>query len=87
MIDIDNYNDISSLYPIGTEVLENGYDLPRIDTIAEYIIDKNGMSVVLTLDAYIRPRLSRRISLEEFCEDWTVIKKAKEKESKKGLKH
>ena len=83
--------DVASLPDIGTEVLENGLDISRVDTIYSYVIkniSKNipDIYVVLNLETYTRPRLSVEIPLSSFSTDWTIVEKKDTLDNHKGKK-
>lgn len=57
-------------YPIGTYLTKNIDGTNHLDQVDKYIIDENGVSVILTLDVETDPRLSIPISVEDLLENW-----------------
>ena len=60
-------------YPIGTYFSKTEGSITHVDQLYEYIIDRNGISVVVVLDAFTDPRLSTRIGLDSFVANWTEL--------------
>ena len=50
-------------YPIWTYVKKEENGVEHIDQIHEYILDKNGLSVILMLEVTKNPRLSMKIEI------------------------
>ena len=63
-------------YEIGTFLSTIKDGEKHIDKLDEYIIDENGISVILELDTLIDPRKSIRIPMERFLADWHVVNKS-----------
>ena len=65
-------------YHIGTYVVcvENGN--LRVDKVSDYIVNKDGIFVVLTLDALTSPRTSAPVMLDKFNETWVSYEIARE---------
>lgn len=66
----NNKNDLP--YPIGTylSTIENG--TMHIDQISQYIIDKNEISAILTLDVFSHPRSSTKININKLLAKWSL---------------
>ena len=62
-------------YPIGTYLSKKENGIVHIDQVCEYIVDRNGISVVVILDALSAPRLSTRIDINRFVNNWTKCEK------------
>ena len=62
-------------YPIGTYLSKVEDGITHVDQLHEYVIDKTGVSVVLKLDALTAPRLSTKINMEIFINNWTEVEK------------
>jgi len=66
-------------YPIGTYLSKEQDGITHVDQLYEYILDKNGISVIVVLDALTCPRLSTRINMDNFLSNWTEVKKSNDK--------
>lgn len=64
-------------YPIGTYVKKEENGVEHIDQIHEYILDKNGLSVILMLEVTKNPRLSMKIEINELLNKWNVVEESK----------
>lgn len=65
-------------YPIGTYVQTETSSGTHVDQICEYIVDDEGVSVILILEALKKTRrLSNRISIDRLLEKWTLYNRTK----------
>lgn len=66
-------------YPIGTYLTKREDGIIHLDQVNKYVIDKDGLSAILTLDVEINPRLSIPISIGDLLQNWKedtrIIKK------------
>ena len=62
-------------YPVGTYLITEENGVEHIDQIYEYVLDKNGLSVILKLEVFTKPRLSTRIDLIELLNKWNLFDK------------
>lgn len=69
---MNNYN-INFPYKIGTYLSKEEDEVTHIDQLHEYVLDKNGLSVILLLDALTDPRLSSKISINTLVTNWTEV--------------
>lgn len=76
---MNNSFNVEFPYPIGTYLSKEEDGVTRIDQLYEYVIDKNGVSVVVILDALTNPRLSVKIDMDVFLNNWAEAKKPNDK--------
>ena len=69
-------NNVDLPYPIGTYLIKDEDGIIHVDQVHEYIIGREGVSVILLLDALTDPRLSTKISINYLINDWTEYKKS-----------
>lgn len=62
-------------YEIGTDLIRKNENGKHIDQVYQYIIDKQGLSVILMLDVYSMARLSPMISINELILNWDLTEK------------
>ena len=60
--------------PIGTYVSKEEDGVVHVDQVYQYIIDTNGIFVVIMLDTLTSPRLSTPIQLDAFINNWDELK-------------
>lgn len=59
-------------YPVGTYLSTKENNQLHIDKIYQYIIDKDGLGVILVLDVLNDPRLSIKISIDKLLNNWNI---------------
>lgn len=57
-------------YSVGSYVVKDADGIRHLDQIHSYVIDGEGISVVLILDVFCDARLSTKIKLEDFNGFW-----------------
>ena len=72
---MNNSFSITFPYPIGTFLIKCENNQNHVDQIYKYVVRKNGISVILFLDALTKPVVSREISIEELEANWVVYDK------------
>lgn len=60
-------------YAIGTYLVKEENNRKQVDQVHEYIIGKDGISIILMLDVFENPILSNRISIEDLSKNWTEV--------------
>ena len=63
-------NNLYVPFPIGTYVVTQEDDKQYIDQVHEYIFNSEGSFVILLLDVEEKPRLSKKIKMEDFLKRW-----------------
>ena len=66
-------------YPVGTYLTTEENGKLHIDQVLKYIIDSDGLSVILTLDALSNPRSSIKININNLLANWNIYNKSQSK--------
>ena len=65
-------------YQIGTYVSKVEDGIVHIDQVYQYIINTNGVSIVVMLDALTSPRVSTPIDINAFMSNWEELKQTED---------
>ena len=62
---------VEVLYSIGPYLSNEKSGKLHIDQVYEYVSDENGISVTVVLEDLTAPRLSTKINIDRFVNNWT----------------